>query len=50
MFLQAGVSGKRSVTTELTVADVFAEDSEDERTFYGFSDSEISHDRVSTLT
>ncbi|XP_045931273.1 cell division cycle-associated protein 7-like isoform X2 [Micropterus dolomieu] len=38
----AGVLGMQSFTKELTLADVFAEDSENERTFYGFSDSELS--------
>lgn len=42
----------QSVTKELAVADVFAEDSENEETFYGFSDSEINEDweKVSDLT
>ncbi|XP_034389565.1 cell division cycle-associated protein 7-like isoform X2 [Cyclopterus lumpus] len=31
-----------AVATRLTLADVFVDDSENERTFYGFSDSEIS--------
>ncbi|XP_044025449.1 cell division cycle-associated protein 7-like isoform X2 [Siniperca chuatsi] len=44
----AGVLGMRSLTKELTLADVFAEDSENERTFYGFSDSEFS-DKNSNL-
>lgn len=34
---------------ELALADVFAEDSESERTFYGFSDSEVSA-KVSVVT
>ncbi|XP_041801282.1 cell division cycle-associated protein 7-like [Chelmon rostratus] len=37
-----GVLGTQSVAKGLALADVFAEDSENERTFYGFSDSEIS--------
>lgn len=36
----------QSVTKELALAEVFAQESENEQTFYGFSDSEISdHDR-----
>ncbi|XP_042361840.1 cell division cycle-associated protein 7-like [Plectropomus leopardus] len=37
-----GVLGMNAITKQLALADVFAEDSENERTFYGFSDSEIS--------
>lgn len=40
----------RSVAKELALDDVFAEDSEDEGTFYGFSDSEISDQWVSNLS
>lgn len=36
-----------SIAEELTVADIFADDSENERTFYGFSDSEIGDHWVS---
>lgn len=36
-----------SIAEELAVADIFADDSEDERTFYGFSDSEIGDNWVS---
>nr|XP_046239219.1 cell division cycle-associated protein 7-like [Scatophagus argus]XP_046239220.1 cell division cycle-associated protein 7-like [Scatophagus argus] len=32
----------QSVTAELALVEIFAEESEDERTFYGFSDNEIS--------
>lgn len=32
----------QSVTKELALAEVFAQESENEQTFYGFSDSEIS--------
>ncbi|XP_028432417.1 cell division cycle-associated protein 7 isoform X2 [Perca flavescens] len=37
----AGVLGMNAITKKLALADVFAEDSGNERTFYGFSDSEI---------
>lgn len=37
------------VTKELALAEVFAQESENEQTFYGFSDSEISGERVSNL-
>ncbi len=51
---QAEVSRMHSATEELTLtlADVFAEDSESERTFYGFSDNEISehYNKVSNLS
>ena len=38
-----------TITKKLELVDVFAEDSENERTFNGFSDSEISdnYDKVS---
>ncbi|TNN82212.1 Cell division cycle-associated protein 7 [Liparis tanakae] len=39
---KAGVLGMDAVTKRLTLADVFMDDSENERTFYGFSDSESS--------
>lgn len=50
--LQVAVLAMQSVTKEPALADVFAEDSENEQTFYGFSDSEISDhwDKVSNLT
>ncbi|XP_037635232.1 cell division cycle-associated protein 7-like [Sebastes umbrosus] len=38
----AGVLGMNTITKKLPLPDVFAEDSENERIFYGFSDSEIS--------
>ncbi|XP_049893077.1 cell division cycle-associated protein 7-like [Epinephelus moara] len=38
----AGFLGMNAMTEKLALADVFAEDSDNERTFYGFSDSEIS--------
>lgn len=34
----------QSFTKQLALAEVFAEDSENDQTFYGFSDSEISDD------
>ncbi|XP_070759320.1 cell division cycle-associated protein 7-like [Enoplosus armatus] len=43
------MAGVHSLTKELALADVFAEDSENERTFYGFSDSEIPSDKNSNL-
>lgn len=48
---KAGVLGMDAVTKRLTLADVFVDDSENERTFYGFSDSEISDhcDKVSAF-
>ncbi|XP_067442981.1 cell division cycle-associated protein 7-like [Thunnus thynnus] len=42
-----GILGMRFPTKEL--ADVFAEDSENDRTFYGFSDGEISDHKNSNL-
>lgn len=43
---QAVVFGMHSRTKEL--ADVFAEDSDNDKTFYGFSEGELSdHDKVS---
>uniref|UniRef100_UPI0037E748C0 cell division cycle-associated protein 7-like n=1 Tax=Semicossyphus pulcher TaxID=241346 RepID=UPI0037E748C0 len=42
---QAGILKTRSVKTQLALADVFAESSDNERTFYGFSDSEFSDHR-----
>ncbi|XP_068568460.1 cell division cycle-associated protein 7-like [Cebidichthys violaceus] len=38
----AEILGMDAITKKLTLADVFVEDSENERTFLGFSDSEIS--------
>ncbi|XP_054473829.1 cell division cycle-associated protein 7-like [Anoplopoma fimbria] len=38
----AGVLGMNAITTKPTLADVFVEDSENEGSFYGFSDSEIN--------
>ncbi|CAK6952664.1 cell division cycle-associated protein 7-like%2C partial [Scomber scombrus] len=43
-----GVLGMPSLTKEL--ADVFAEDSENDRTFYGFSEGEISDHKVNQNT
>ncbi|XP_035517803.1 cell division cycle-associated protein 7-like isoform X1 [Morone saxatilis] len=37
-----GALGRQMVTKELALADVFAEDSDNERTFHGFSDNETS--------
>lgn len=36
-----------STAEELAIADIFADDSENERTFYGFSDSETGDPWVS---
>ncbi|KAM8915627.1 cell division cycle-associated protein 7-like isoform 2-T2 [Spinachia spinachia] len=41
-FLALSVVGMNTVAKKLTLAEVFEEDSENERTFYGFSDGEIS--------
>lgn len=35
-------SVRKGLTLALTLADVFANDSDNEQTFYGFSDSDIS--------
>lgn len=40
----------RTIPKELAVADVFADDSENEQTFYGFSDSEICDHWVSNVS
>lgn len=39
-----------SIAEELAVAEIFADDSENEGTFYGFSDSEIGDQWVSNFS
>lgn len=39
-----------SIAEELAVAEIFADDSENEGTFYGFSDSEIGDHWVSNFS
>ncbi|XP_063767263.1 cell division cycle-associated 7-like protein isoform X2 [Eleginops maclovinus] len=43
MLHQTVILGMKAVTNKTALADVFAEDSEKEQTFYGFSDSEIAN-------